>query len=314
MGAFGGSDRKIGLIAAVVTAACWSFLALFLKLGLQFADSYTIVWYRMAVSFFILLVWFLITKKSAQLKVLKSPVGTLMIAALCLAINYIGFMQGVHYTSPANAQVFIQLGPLLLAIAGLLVFKETLSPKQMLGFLLCLFGFALFFVDRLSFVDTNGNYFWGLSWIVVGAVTWAVFASLQKNPLKTWSISQINIYIYLVATVLYFPLVDWNQLAAASWSTHALFVFLGLNTLFAYGSLSIALKYLPATQVSPIITMNPLFTLILINIIDWMHWNFIPPDPISHFGYFGAVGAMFGIVLVVSQKRAVPTETSALKI
>lgn len=299
------SSRQIGLLAAVITAACWSFLALFLKLGLQFADSYTIVWYRMVVSFLILLFWFLLRGKKDQLQVLKAPLGSLMIAALCLSVNYIGFMQGVHFTSPANAQVFIQLGPLLLALAGLFVFKESLSPKQLLGFGLCFFGFAMFFMDRLSFANAQGNYYWGLGWIVLGAVTWAVFASLQKTLLKTWNISQINIYIYLVSTILFLPLVNWQSLAAASWAVHLLFIFLGLNTLFAYGSLSIALKYLPATQVSPIITMNPLFTLLLINVIEWMNWKFIPPDPISQFGYLGAIGAMFGVVLVVNGPRKV---------
>lgn len=235
----------------------------------------------------------------------------MMLAALCLAINYIGFMQGVHYTSPANAQVFIQLGPLLLALAGLLVFKETLSSKQVMGFGLCILGFALFFLDRLNFVSIHqGNYFLGLFWIILGALTWAVFASLQKNLLKIWNISQINIYIYLVSTILFLPFVDWERLSQISWTVHILFFFLGLNTLFAYGSLSLALKYLPATQVSPIITMNPLFTLFLIHIIDFMNWTFIPPDPISTYGYVGAIGAMFGVVLVVSQRQKTQSQTT----
>ena len=58
----------------------------------------------------------------------------LIVATLGLAANYIGFLLGLDHTSPANAQVLIQLGPLLLALGGLVVFRERFAPAQWLGF------------------------------------------------------------------------------------------------------------------------------------------------------------------------------------
>ena len=123
------SHRQKGLIAAITTATCWSSLALFLKYALIYSDSRTIVWYRMFVAFLFLLGWFIYKGEIKQLEVLKTKPGLLLVAALCLAFNYLGFLQGIHYSSPANAQIFIQLGPLLLALSGLLFFGEKLSSK-----------------------------------------------------------------------------------------------------------------------------------------------------------------------------------------
>jgi len=258
----------------------------------------------MALPFLVLLIWYVFKNEKKNLKVLMIPPGALLVAALALSFNYLGFMQGVHYTSPANAQIFIQMGPLLLAVSGIFIFKEKLNPIQKLGFLFCIFGFSFFYWDRMQMGSLNTvGFYWGMFWIISAAITWAVFATLQKKLLFVWKSSQINIYIYLVATILYLPFVNWGDLLNLSLGGHLLMVFLGFNTLIAYGCLSIALKYLPATQVSPIITLNPLFTLFLIWLMEWMNWTFIPADPIGIKGYIGAVAAIFGVVLVIAVKR-----------
>ena len=296
------TSRQKGLLAAVLTATCWSFLAILLKIALNYADSYSIVWYRMVVAFGFLSLWMLKNNPRSSFKVLKQPPGLLLIASLCLAFNYVGFMQGVHYTSPANAQIFIQVGPLLLALSGVFFFKERLSLLQSLGFLFCIVGFSLFFWDSQAAMSQEPSSFLiGLTWIFMAAATWAIFASLQKKLFSFWKSSQINLYIYLVSSLLFLPFVDWTTLLNLPLWVHALYIFLGFNTLLAYGCLSIALKNLPATQVSPIITMNPLFTLLLLIIIERMNWQILPPDPIQWKGYLGALFAVMGVIFVVTK-------------
>lgn len=298
------TDRQKGLGAALGTAGTWSLLAIFLKYALNYADSYTIVCYRMAVAFLVLLLWFLFKGHAGELRVFKTRPGLLLIASLCLAANYVGFLQGIHYTSPANAQIFIQIGPLFLALSGLYFFKESLTRKQLMGLSLCLVGFGLFFLDRMDkFQADSQRFFIGLAWIVFAALVWAIFASLQKYLLTWWKSSQINIYVYFVATLVYLPLVNWQSLIDLPWPIHVLYIFLGLNTIVAYGLLAVALKYLPATQVSPILTTNPLLTLVLITIIDAMNWGFIPRDPIGLKGYLGAVIAILGVRFVILKKK-----------
>jgi drug/metabolite transporter (DMT)-like permease len=245
--------------------------------------------------------WFVLRKQTQSLKIFASRPGLLLVAACGLGFNYLGFMQGVNYAGPASAQIFIQTGPLLLALAGIFFFHEKLSKRQKWGLVGCLLGFTLFFGDRVGHPVRTEHFFIGLVWIFSAAFTWAVFASLLKVLLQRWKSNQVNLYIYSVVSLIYIPWVDWSSLQAASLWVHMLFVFLGLNTIIAYGSLSVALHYLPATQVSPILTMNPLFTLVLLAIMEGLQWTIIPAEPIGWVGYLGAIMAIFGIRFVLAK-------------
>lgn len=71
----------------------------------------------------------------------------------------------------------------------------------------------------------------------------------------------------------------------------ACLLFCGLNTLVGYGALAEAMARWQAAQVSAIITLTLLFTLIFSNLLA-LFWpvSFAPP-PLNFVGYSGAVVA-----------------------
>ena len=121
----------------------WGVLAIALKVASKAIDSPTIVWFRFSLAFSGMAIWALFNDPKA-LKILYKPSLILVISTLMLAWNYIGFMWGVQYTTPGNAQVAVQTGQVVLAIFGVVFFKEKLSLVQGLGFLLALIGFGFF--------------------------------------------------------------------------------------------------------------------------------------------------------------------------
>ena len=257
----------------------------------------------MVTALVILSGWMIFTGQRKTFAVLKTPPGLLLIASLCLAFNYLGYMQSLHITSPANAQIFIQMGPLILALSGIFLFKERLSKLQGIGLVACLFGFSLFFIDKqASFADRQQQFLMGFLWVFAAAVAWALFAIFQKFLLKKWTGSHINLYVFVTSSLVFLGFVDWQALAQAPLKAHLIFIFLGFNTMLAYGGLSLALKHLPATQVSPIISLNPLFTLLFLFLLEKTTWSPLAPDPIQTLGYLGALLAVVGVILVVSQK------------
>lgn len=293
----------IGLGAAVTTALCWSILAIFLKIALKYSDSGTIVFYRMVVAFFILFFFqaFSDFKKITELK--KTP-PLLILASLLLAVNYFGYMKGVELTAPANAQIFIQIAPLVLASVGIFYFKEKINRYQIWGLTLAFIGYCFFYYDRkLNFEIAENTYLLGQFWIFIGAITWAFFAVLQKILLKKWTPNQINLVIYLICGLVMIPVTDWESIKNLNFEKHILFFSLGINTLIAYGCLSIALKNLPATIVSPILIANPMITLLLLFLIDYFNLNLIPSDNIKFWGYLGSFLVVGGVGLVVATKK-----------
>ena len=104
-----------GILYAIITAVLWGILAIVLKVSLKEMTPVDITWFRVFLAFSVLATYYVI-KKPYYLRILKKPPLLLIIATLCLATNYYGFIEGVNLTTPSIAQVFIQIGPVLLAI------------------------------------------------------------------------------------------------------------------------------------------------------------------------------------------------------
>ncbi|MDX1283846.1 MAG: DMT family transporter, partial [Draconibacterium sp.] len=138
-----------GIIYASVTAFFWGFLAIALKVAVREVDPITIVWFRFVIAFLVLASWQAFNAPSS-FKILIKPPLLLIVAALGLSWNYMSFMLGIHYTTPSNAQLFIQTGPLMLALAGFVIFKEKIRRKQIIGFSVAIIGFLFFYRDQLT--------------------------------------------------------------------------------------------------------------------------------------------------------------------
>ncbi|WP_291859808.1 DMT family transporter [Marinilabilia sp.] len=224
-----------------------------------------------------------------------------MIAGFLLGINYIGFMQGVNYTGPAVTQVMIQVGPITLAFTGFLFFKEKLSWIRGAGFLLAIIGFAFFYYQQLQrLIGTPDMLNQGVLWILLGAWSWTGYAILNKILVKTIPSAQINLVLYGVPALLFIPLADFSSIASIEsfWAVLIL-LFMGGNTLAAYGALSLALKYTEANKISIIITANPVITFIILEILLWTDVSWFDVPAVNALSYFGAILVLIGAVMAI---------------
>ena len=296
------SNNKKGILYALITAFMWGFLAIALKVAVREVEPKTIVWFRFAVAFTILLFWQLIHKPSS-LKILYKPPLLLVIAALGLSWNYLGFMLGIHYTTPSNAQLVIQSGPICLALAGFIFFREKIRKLQIIGFLLAAIGFVFFYSQQLKvMVGHEARYNMGVLFTLSGALAWVVYAIMQKKLVANYSTASLNLFLFGLPLLIYLPFVDFAPLAEISWIWWLLLIFLGINTLIAYGSISQALKYTEANKVSIIIIMNPMITFIVMGILTELQVSWIDPERFSILSLIGAIVVLTGAVLVVRKK------------
>jgi len=290
-------NHVAGLLYALTTAVCWSVLAILLKNALNFADSQTIVAFRMIFAFSMAItINALLYKKNFKknLKLLKRPPLFLILGSLGLAFNYLGFMKGVEYSSASNAQIMIQLGPLFLMLSGFLIFKEKIKRTQALWLLLALVGFSSFFWDQLE-LGSSKNLILANIWLFWAALTWVFYSLVIKHfTKKGYSAFELNLVVFLCCSLVLSFGINFNQVASFSFSQWLFLGFLGLNTLVAYGAFGQALKYAPASQVSIIITANPILTLIIIAFGSGLS-PLIPYEPLSLLGYFGALLVLIGI-------------------
>jgi drug/metabolite transporter (DMT)-like permease len=288
-----------GVILSLITALFWGLLAIGLKVAVGKVDSFTIVWVRFTMAFSVLFVWFLLTDRN-QLRILIKPPWELVVATLGLSVNYIGFMLGVKYTSPSNAQVIVQIGPVILAIAGIFLFKEKVRRLQIVGFVVVVVGFVLFYYQQLKGMFFNHSDFnKGLLLTVLAAVTWAIYAIMQKKLAGKYPPQTLNLFLYGLPTLLYLPFAHFSTLGTLSVGWWLLLVFLGANTLIAYGCMNASLKYIDANKASAILINNPIITFIIMAILTVLNVNWIAPERFTPLAWTGALMFIFGAFLVV---------------
>lgn len=297
------NEHLLGLLFAALTALCWSVLAILLKNALDFADAETIVAFRMIFAFLTALPIALYFAPK-HLTIFKKPPLVLILGSLGLAFNYLGFMKGVELSSASNAQVMIQIGPLFLMASGFFIYKEGINLKQALWLLVAVAGFYIFFNDQLTFNKTQTLIFANI-WIITAALTWVWYSLVIRHFTKQgFSAFQLNLIVFLCCALVLSTRVDWSSLAQLSFKQWLYLFFLGLNTLVAYGCFGQALKYAPASQVSVIITSNPILTLIIIAVGSPLT-PLIPYEPVNLNGYIGATIVIAGIIFsTLSAKKS----------
>lgn len=297
-----------GIIYASVTAFFWGFLAIALKVAVQEVDPKTIVWFRFLVAFVLLAGW-QISREPSSLKILVRPPLLLILAALAISWNYLGFMLGIQYTTPSNAQLFIQTGPILLAIAGFAIFREKINRNQLIGFIIAISGFSLFYSDQLrAFFEGKEQYNTGVLFTISGAVAWALYAILQKKLVTKHPVQQLNLFLFGLPVILYMPFIDLQPVFELNWLWWLLLFFLGANTFIAYTCLAQALKYTDASKVSVIIIINPIITFITMGILTRMDVSWIRHERFSLITLLGAVLVITGAVLVTKKRRKKPVK------
>ncbi|KAF0235961.1 MAG: protein of unknown function DUF6 [Prolixibacteraceae bacterium] len=292
-----------GILYAAITALFWGFLAIVLKIIANDVEPATIVWFRFLLAFLVLAGW-QASKDKGAFKLLLKPPPLLIIATLALSWNYISFMMGIHYTTPSNAQLFIQFGPILLAVAGLVFFREKINKLQIIGFVIAILGMVFFYRDQLlAFFDAQKNYNLGVVYILTSAVAWATYAILQKKLVVKYSTESLNLFTFGLPIFLYLPFVNFGSLLNLNWVIWLLLLFVGLNTLFSYTFLSMALKNTEANKVSVILIINPIITFITMGILTQLNVGWIQHERFSVVTILGTLFVISGAMLVAKKQK-----------
>jgi drug/metabolite transporter (DMT)-like permease len=237
----------------------------------------------------------------------------LLVAALGLIGNYVFYLLGVQHTSPGNAQLLIQLAPLLMALGGIFVFRESYKPAQWAGLGVIVLGLALFFREQLVHAASGHAYAAGSALVVVAAIVWALYALLQKQLLTRLDSPSIQAFIYVLAAIVLLPLAQPRELLALD-ARHAwLLAFCSINTLVAYGAFAEALAHWQASRVSAILAVTPLLTLATIAGLHALGAIGVAAEHVGTIGYAGALLVVAGSAMcsLLGNARAVPVAAGA---
>lgn len=286
-------DWRRGLLLALITAACWATLPVALKITLEQIDPYTLTWFRFLLAAGVMAAWLGARGGLGGYATLDRRRWWLLgLAGLGLIGNYVFYLLGVQYTSPANAQLLIQLAPLLMALGGIMVFREVFNGAQWTGLAVIVLGLALFFREQLG--GGGRDYVLGSAIVLLAAVVWAGYALVQKQLLLRLSSPAILLAIYVMASVLLLPLATPSALLALDGLHGGLLLYCALNTLVAYGAFAEALVHWEASRVSAVLATTPLLCLAAVAGVHAVWPQAIAPERVGWVGYAGAVLVVCG--------------------
>jgi drug/metabolite transporter (DMT)-like permease len=107
------------------------------------------------------------------------------------------------------------------------------------------------------------------------------------------------LYIYGICSILFLPGAKIAGFAGLDIWGWLLVIFLGLNTLIAYGAVALAFKHLEANKVSVILTMNPIITFGIMYLFYFFDVQLIAFEHFTIKGIIGAIIALSGSAFVI---------------
>lgn len=289
-----------GLCLALLTALLWGILPVKLKQVLQVMDPVTVTWFRLLVSGALLFIWLAYQRKLPSFKSLGfKGKGLVALAVLGLLGNYILYLLGLKILSPGTAQLIIQVGPILLLIGSIFLFKERFTLAQGFGLTVLLVGFALFFNQRLEELLTSmSEYTTGVLIAFMAATVWTFYGLSQKQLLTVWNSFQVMMVIYLFCALLITPWAHPMEALQLSPLQSWLLLACCLNTLVAYGAFAEALAHWEASRVSATLALTPLVTFASVAIAAWLWPDYVQAEEINALGYGGAILVVVGSAVV----------------
>lgn len=228
-------------------------------------DVATIIFYRsILLSFWIGIALAFIYRKNFFSKLLSSDRLDLL-CALFHTIGSFSFVLAITHTTIAKALLIISISPIISAILSYIFLSEKISIATFIAIIVSCFGFYIIFYEGGSWTD---SWFGNLNaFISAGVLSGILVTSRYKKKSMMPAMFFSGILVGIISLVFFSPM------QAASDSLLLLFI-LGFIIAAAFALLTLGPKYIPATEVSLIMLLETVITIVL----AWWFLSEMPND------------------------------------
>jgi len=258
------NQKVIGVLCGVCAGAMWAAEAV---LGKMLFSSFTFIQVTASEAFFAALTAFTyVAVKRERVRLNGRSFGRILVVGLVGTVFApLMYFFGLSQTFAVNATVIAHLQPVFVAVFGFSLLKERLHKQDFIAGFLVIFAVVLITgrtVDNLINMRL-GNF--GDLVVFLATVSWAAVAIPGKQLTKEMSSVAIVAYRFLVASIVFIPvLLFLNQLVVSSVYQVLLGTLVGVGYIFYYEGL----KRIKASQVAVTELSAPFFAAVFA-------WNFL---------------------------------------
>lgn len=220
--------------------------------------------YRAILAALLLAGYFLVTKQKIEFKAIKKELVLLLLSGVAMGINWILLFEAYKYTTISAATLSYYFAPVIVTVACPLLFREKLTRKQIVCFILSTVGLVL--IIGIDGISGSGTHLLGILLGLGAAVFYATVILLNKFIKKVEGIQRTFLQ-FLAAIITLLPYVactggmHFEVLDMKGWGS---LLIVGLvHTGITYCLYFSALKELNGQEVAILSYLDPLVAVVI---------------------------------------------------
>jgi drug/metabolite transporter (DMT)-like permease len=247
-----------------------------------------------------LVFWFLGLFVKAQ-KIDKADYKKIALASFFgIALNMLSFFKGLSLTTPISASVMMVTSPIMVLLFSLILLKERIIKRQIVGIALGLLGAVILIVYGKNSAENATNSNLGNFLVFVNATSYGLYLVLVKNLISKYNPLVFIKWLYLFGLVLVLPfgLAEFNEIQWATMPTN-IYLKVGFVIIFTtcitYIFNLFGLSKLKPTTVSVFIYLQP--------VIASIYALLVGSDSLNLIKISASIIIFFGVYLVTKQAK-----------
>ena len=219
--------------------------------------------YRAVLAALLIAVFWLLTKQRISFSKIKKQVPLLLASGIAMGVNWIFLFEAYKYTTVSIATLSYYFAPVIVTIVCPIIFKEKLTGKQIVCFIMSTLGLVLITgIGNLS----SGNDFVGILFGLGAAVLYATVILLNKfiknvEALHRTFLQFLSAIVILIPYVIMTSGVTLETLNVIGW-INLLIVGL-IHTGVTYCMYFSSLKELPGQKTALLSYIDPLVAVLI---------------------------------------------------
>ena len=195
-------------------------------------------------------------------KIALRDLPVFMVAAFFgVGLNMLTFFKGLEFTTPIHASVIMTTVPIVVFVLSLLILKEKITNKKILGIIFGLTGAVILTVYGKA-IHSGDNILLGNFLVLVNAVSYGFYLIIIKRLVAKYHPVNLLKWLFLIGIFIVLP-VSFKEVKAIEWnaftpyiSFSVLFTIVGA-TFTTYLLNPLALRELKATTVGAFLYLQP---------------------------------------------------------
>ena len=256
------NKQKTARLMLIISMAIFGTLGLFVR-HIQ-VSSGELALYRAIMAAVMIGVYLLITGNKIPFDKIKKDIPLLLLSGMAMGINWMLLFEAYKYTTVSVATLSYYFAPVIVTLVCPILFKEKMSPKQIICFVMSTFGIVM--ITGIGDVSASGTNIIGILFGLGAAMFYATVILINKfikgvEGLHRTFLQFIAAIIILVPYVAATSGINLRLLNSIGWG--ALLVVGIVHTGITYCLYFSSLKELPGQKVAILSYIDPLVAIVI---------------------------------------------------